>query len=148
MSGIVVGIDGSTNSGRALEWAVQEAAIRQVPLRVITIFRQAISHWGAGPVTYPQEHAVAIQARKAAQDATDKALALAGDTRPKSVTVESFGGIPAEELVNASKDADMIVVGSRGAGGFARLLLGSVGSQVVHHAHCPIVIVPAEERHH
>ena len=64
MSGIVVGIDGSTNSGRALEWAVQEAAIRQVPLRVITIFRQAISHWGAGPVTYPQEHALNEWSRK------------------------------------------------------------------------------------
>ena len=148
MSGIIVGVDGSTHSERALEWAVQEAAIRQVPLRVITIFRRAISHWGAGPVTYPQEHAIAMQARESAQDATDKALAHAGDARPKSVTVEAFGGIPAEELVNASKDADMIVVGSRGAGGFARLLLGSVGNQVVHHAHCPIVIIPAEERHH
>jgi nucleotide-binding universal stress UspA family protein len=148
MSGIIVGIDGSANSERALEWAVQEAAIRQVPLRVITIFRQAVSHWGAGPVTYPQDDAVAMRAREAAQDATDKALAHAGDARPDSVTVEAVSGIPAEEMVNASKDADMIVVGSRGVGGFARLLLGSVGSQVVHHAHCPIVIVPAEERHH
>ena len=148
MSGIIVGVDGSTHSERALEWAVHEAALRQAPLRVITIFRQAISHWGAGPVTYPQEHAVAMQAREAAQDATDKALALAGDARPKSVTVEAFGGIPAEELVNASKDADMIVVGSRGAGGFARLHLGSVGNQVVYHANCPTVIIPAEERHH
>ena len=148
MSGIIVGVDGSTHSERALEWAVQEAAIRQVPLKVITVFRRAVSHWGAGAISDPQEDTVAAQAREAAQDATDKALALAGDARPKSVTVEAFGGIPAEELVNASRDADMIVVGSRGAGGFARLLLGSVGSQVVHHAHCPIVIIPAEERHH
>jgi nucleotide-binding universal stress UspA family protein len=148
MSGIIVGIDGSTHSERALEWAVHEAAIRQVPLRVITVFRRAVSHWGAGAITDPQEHAIAMQARESAQDAVDKALAHAGDARPKSVTVDALGGIPAEELVNASKDADMIVVGSRGAGGFARLLLGSVGSQVVHHAHCPIVIIPAEERHH
>jgi nucleotide-binding universal stress UspA family protein len=148
MSGIIVGVDGSTHSERALEWGVQEAAIRQVPLRVITIFRRAVSHWGAGPVTDPQEDAVGAQAREAAQEATDKALAHAGDVRPTSVTVEAFGGIPAEELVNASRDADLIVVGSRGTGGFARLLLGSVGNQVVHHAHCPIVIIPAEERHH
>ena len=148
MSGIIVGIDGSTHSERALEWAVQEAAIRQVPLRVITVFHRTVSHWGAGAITDPQEHANAMQAREAAQDATDKALAHAGDAHPKSVTVDALGGIPAEELVNASRDADMIVVGSRGAGGFARLLLGSVGSQVVHHAHCPIVIIPAEERHH
>jgi nucleotide-binding universal stress UspA family protein len=148
MSGIIVGIDGSTHSERALEWAVQEAAIRQVPLRVITVFHRAVSHWGAGAITDPQEHAHAMQAREAAQDATDKALAHAGDAHPKSVTVDALGGIPAEELVNASRDADMIVVGSRGTGGFARLLLGSVGSQVVHHAHCPIVIIPADERHH
>jgi nucleotide-binding universal stress UspA family protein len=148
MSGIIVGIDGSTNSERALEWAVQEAAIRQVPLKVITVFRRAISHWGAGAITDPQDDAVLIQAREAAQAATDKALARAGEARPKSVTVEAFGGVPAEELINASKDADMIVVGSRGAGGFARLHLGSVSSQLASHANCPIVIIPAEERHH
>ena len=148
MPGIIVGMDGSTHSERALDWAIREAAVRQVPLRVITVFRRAISHWGAGAITDPQEHAIAIQAREAAQDATDKALAHAGDARPTSVTVEAHGGIPAEELVNASKDADMIVVGSRGTGGFARLHLGSVGSQVVHHAHCPIVIIPTEDRQH
>jgi len=148
MSGIIVGVDGSTHSERALDWAVQEAAIRQVPLRVITIFRRGISHWGAGAITDPQVDAEASQARAAAQDATDKALAHAGDARPKSVTVEVIGGVPAEELVNASTDADMIVVGSRGTGGFARLMLGSVGNQVVQHAHCPIVIIPAEERQH
>jgi nucleotide-binding universal stress UspA family protein len=148
MSGIIVGIDGSTHSERALEWAVREASMRQVPLRVITVFRRAISHWGAGAITDPQDAEVIVRARQAAQDATDKALARAGDTRPKSVTVEAFGGVPAEELVNASRDADMIVVGSRGTGGFARLHLGSVGSQVVHHAQCPIVIIPADDRQH
>jgi nucleotide-binding universal stress UspA family protein len=148
MPGIIVGIDGSTNSERALEWAVKEAAIRQAPLRVITVVRRTVGHWGAGAITDPQEHANAMQAREAAQDATDKALARVGDARPKSVTVEASNGVPAEELVNASKDADMIVLGSRGSGGFARLHLGSVGSQVVHHANCPIVIIPAEDRQH
>ena len=49
-------------------------------------------------------------------------------------------------LVEAGKDADMIVLGSRGTGGFARLTLGSTASQVAHHAQCPVLIVPAEER--
>ena len=148
MSGIIVGIDGSTHSERALGWAVHEAGIRQVPLKVITIYRRNVSHWGAGAITDPQDSAVLVQARQAAQDATDKALANAGDARPTSVSVQAVGGVPAEELINASTDADMIVVGSRGAGGFARLHLGSVGSQVVHHAHCPIVIIPGEDRQH
>jgi nucleotide-binding universal stress UspA family protein len=51
-------------------------------------------------------------------------------------------GIIAEELLNASADADMIVVGCRGAGGFKRLLMGSVGTQVTHHALCPVVVIP------
>jgi nucleotide-binding universal stress UspA family protein len=55
-------------------------------------------------------------------------------------------GTSAEELLGAARDADMIVVGSRGAGGFARLLLGSVCTQIAHHAHCPVAIIPAEDR--
>ena len=62
------------------------------------------------------------------------------------MTVEAISGLPADELIRASQDADLIVVGSRGTGGFARLLLGSVGSQVACHAHCPAVIIPADDR--
>lgn len=68
-----------------------------------------------------------------------------GDAGPDSVTVRTVAGIPAEEILKAAKDADMIVVGSRGVGGFAGLYLGSVGTQLVHHAHCPVVVVPPEE---
>ena len=146
MSGIFVGFDGSDHSRRALEWAVHEAAVRQVPLTVIAVSRAVIGYWGAA-VIYPQDHLLTAQARKDAQDATDKVLANAGDDRPTSVTVNAVNGIPAEELINASKDADMLVVGSRGTGGFARLLLGSVSSQIVHHAHCPVVVIPAADRH-
>jgi nucleotide-binding universal stress UspA family protein len=72
-------------------------------------------------------------------------LRQAGDeARPPSVTVKSATGLPAEELISAAAGADMIVVGSRGAGGFKRLLLGSVSTQVTHHAHCPVVVIPAD----
>jgi len=64
-----------------------------------------------------------------------------GETVPE-VTVSVAEGDPAEELVKASRDADLLVVGSRGSGGFARLLMGSVSSQVTHHAACPVVIIP------
>jgi nucleotide-binding universal stress UspA family protein len=53
---------------------------------------------------------------------------------------------PVEELINASKEADLVVLGSRGAGGFTRLMLGSTADQVVRHAHCPVTIVPHEDR--
>ena len=73
-------------------------------------------------------------------------LADLGGPRPPSVTVKAVNGFPVEVLVEAGKDADMIVLGSRGTGGFARLTLGSTASQVAHHAQCPVLIVPAEER--
>lgn len=145
MSPIIVGIDGSSHSQRALEWAVREAAIRKLPLTVITVYRTVVSYWGT--IMLPQDPALAGKAREDAIEATEKALALAGDARPESVTIEVLGGLAAEELVAASKDADMIVLGSRGNGGFARLLLGSVSTAVTHHAHCPVVVIPAENRH-
>ncbi len=146
MPGIIVGVDGSPHSQRALEWAVREAAVHHMPLTVLTVCRTAAGYWGT-QAGHPQNHALSEQALEEAQEATDKALAQAGDVRPESVTVRAISGVPAEELVAASGDADMMVVGSRGTGGFARLLLGSVSSQLVHHAHCPVVVIPAEDRH-
>jgi nucleotide-binding universal stress UspA family protein len=145
MTGIIVGIDGSDYSQRALDWAVHEAWVRQLPLTVLSVYRTTVGSW-SGPAVYPQNIELSADARKDADDAAGKALANAAGGRPESVTVRAVCGIPAEELVAASKDADMVVVGSRGNGGFARLLLGSVSSQVVHHAHCPVVVIPAGDR--
>jgi nucleotide-binding universal stress UspA family protein len=62
------------------------------------------------------------------------------------VTVQTVSGTPADELLNAARDADTLVMGSRGAGGFTRLLMGSVSTQVSHHAHGLVVIIPPEDR--
>ncbi len=145
MSGIVAGIDGSTHSRLALEWAMGEAAIRRVPLTVITVHEISVGYWGSG-VAYPEDHAVAEHARQAAQTEVDKVLADLGGPRPEFVTVQSLSGTPADAILGAAKDADMIVVGSRGAGGFTFLLMGSVSTRVAHRAHCPVVIIPPESR--
>jgi nucleotide-binding universal stress UspA family protein len=76
-------------------------------------------------------------------DAVATAAAKLGSSRPESVTVAAVSGFPAKTLIQAARDSDMLVVGSRGGGGFASLVLGSVSNQVVHHASCPVVVVPA-----
>jgi len=151
MSGIIVGIDGSDHSRRALEWAIREAAIRQVPLTVLTVQQEAADSWGGPVMVLPAgksgiDDERAKQAREAAERETDRVLAAAGASgRPSRVTVNAATGRPAEELLKAANgDADMIVVGSRGAGGFKRLLMGSVSTEVTHHARCPVVVVPSD----
>lgn len=145
MPGIIVGVDGSSHARHALNWALNEAAIRHTPLTVLTV-QQAMTSFWAGPMIYPADVELAEHARKVAQDEADDALAkLASGARPPEVTVLALPGIPAEEILRAARNADMIVLGSRGAGGFKKLLMGSVASQVTNHAHCPVVVIPAEE---
>ena len=145
MSGIIVGVDGSGHSQRALEFAMKEAAVRHVPLTVLTV-HEAIRGYYSGVAVYPDDPAKTEEARKAAQAETDEVLAALTGPHPDSVTVRAVHGFPVEELINAGKDADMLVLGSRGAGGFTRLMMGSTAGQVVQHAHCPVLIVPPEER--
>ena len=125
--------------------AMHEAAIRHVPLTVLTV-HEAIRGYYSSMVTYPDDPDRTEELRKAAQAETDEVLAGLAGPRPDSVTVKAVHGFPVEELISAGKDADMIVLGSRGAGGFTRLMMGSVSSQVVLHAHCPVLIVPPEDR--
>ena len=142
MAGIIVGVDGSPNSQLALDWATREAALHRVPVTVLTVHEVATNHWTGSPISMPEDAAAVEQARLAAVDAAAKATSKLGD-QPPSVTVRAVTGVAAQELIAASRDADQLVLGARGGGGFANLLLGSVTNQVVHHAHCPVTVVPA-----
>ena len=141
MPGIVVGVNGSEHSQRSLEWAMKEAALRHTPLTVLAVHPVAMSTWTQTPLTYPQDAADEERARVAAQEGADKAAAPLGEQAP-AVIVRSVSGSPATELIKAGADADLLVVGARGNGGFARLLMGSVSAQVTHHAPCPVVVIP------
>jgi nucleotide-binding universal stress UspA family protein len=141
MSGITVGIDGSSHSARALEWALNEAAIRHAPLTVLTVHSVAVSGWSGNPIVLPGDAEDQEKAYQAAEEMTLKAASQLGEAQPASVTVRAIFGFPAEELIKASENADLLVVGSRGAGGFAKLIVGSVSNQVAHHAHCPVTVV-------
>src|SRR5712691_6901326 len=144
MPGIVVGIDESVHSHRALDWAVREAALRRTDLTVFTVIPAMASPWSARQLTVPDEAEIIARARQAVGEAVAKSLGELGADRPTEVNVQVFSGYPAQVLTEASKQADLVVLGSRGASGFATFLLGSVSNQVAHHASCPVVIVPAE----
>jgi nucleotide-binding universal stress UspA family protein len=143
MPGITVGIDGSAHSTYALEWAIKEAAVRHAPVTVLTVHTVPASGWTGNPIILPLDTTDVEKARQAAEEMTLKAISQLGVAQSPSVTVRAISGFPAQELIEASRTSDLVVVGSRGAGGFARLLVGSVSSQVVHHAHCPVVVVPS-----
>jgi nucleotide-binding universal stress UspA family protein len=140
MPGIVVGVDGSEHSDRVLEWAMKEAALRNVPLTVITVHQVAAGHWTGNPIVYPEDRPEQEKAQKAAEEEVSRVGSQVG-AKPPSIAISAVNGLAAKELIDASADADLVVVGSRGAGGFSGLLVGSVTSQVVNHAHCPVVVV-------
>lgn len=131
---IVVGVDGSAGGIRAAEWAAAEAARCDGTLEIHTAYRP-------GYVFVTEE-----DVREAMQQVVDEATAAAAVVAP-GVTVSgaTHEATPARTLIEASRDADMLVVGSRGRGGFAGLLLGSVSQQCSLHAHCTTVIVRAPE---
>ena len=141
MPGIVVGIDGSDNSRKALEWAVREAGLRGTSLTVLAVHQVATNYWTGAPEHYASDTPETEMVRQAAEDAVQKAVSQVGGPAPTSVTVRAVSGVPARELVAASADADLVVVGSRGGGGFARIRLGSVSSQVASHADSPVVVI-------
>jgi nucleotide-binding universal stress UspA family protein len=142
MPGIVVGVDGSPNSERALDWAMKQAAAVQAPLTVIAVHEVPKSYWGNMPVIGQADEVQLENLRQAAEEMTQRAASRLGDAVPDSVTVRAVSGFVVKELVDASQDADLVVVGARGVSTFARVLVGSVSSEVVQQSACPVVIVP------
>jgi nucleotide-binding universal stress UspA family protein len=147
MPGIVVGVDGSANARSALEWAVGEAATRSAPLTVLTVHEISHSLLTGRPIVLSADEDELTAAKKAATELADKAVSALDGAKPASVTVRAVNGFPDQELLDAAKDADLLVLGARGgaqAGGLAaHSPIGSVSNKVLHHAKCPVVVVPA-----
>jgi nucleotide-binding universal stress UspA family protein len=138
---IVVGVDGSEGGAAALEFAASEAALRKARLRIVSAWEVPTAAYGGGfapPIDAATWDAFRVRAEQVADDAS----AVVKKLQPE-VEVEALAaaGQPAVVLLEQSADAELIVVGRRGHGGFTRLLLGSVSEQVVHHATCPVVVV-------
>ena len=137
---IVVGVDGSECSRSALRFALNEARIRQTKLRIVVVWHVPLAAYGAGWAPPPPRLAEDSEAaaKEVLEDALGTAKEDAGSIEIESVVRE---GQPADVLVEEAKEADLLVVGSRGRGGFRELMLGSVSQQCAHHARCPVTIV-------
>jgi len=142
MAVIVVGVDHSEGAKAALRFALEEATLRQATLRVVHAWQYAYIGASGFEGSYPALGGDIKELRDLAErdlDATlQEAIPETGAIEIERRVVEDR---PAAALVDESRGADMIVVGSRGHGGFGGLLLGSVSQQVAHHAACPVVIV-------
>ena len=136
----VAGVDGSAPSRLALEWAVTEARLRngQVP---------AVTEWEFPPATVGMEGLVwdPDVFPQAARQLQHEALKRV-DSEGVTVTGDVVQGNAAAVLLRAAENADLLVVGSRGLGGFTGLLLGSVSTQVLHHSRCPALVVRTRSR--
>jgi nucleotide-binding universal stress UspA family protein len=136
---IVVGVDGSKGSQTALKWAIEEAHLRGASIEAVYAWS---SQYGAGGFAPPL--------LRVAQDDAERALlehavgAVADGTEDVVIGRHAVHGPTASTLIDAARDADLLVVGSRGRGGFAALLLGSVSHRVLSEAPCPVAVVPAD----
>ena len=135
-SRIVVGVDGSDSSLMALEWAARQAELTGSTLDAMTTWDWPMNYGWAVPI--PSDY----NPKSDAQDLVDEAVARVRDMHPRvDIRTTVVEGHPAPVLIEASRAADLLVVGSRGHGEFAGMLLGSVSEHCVSNAHCPVVVV-------
>ncbi|MGI9577714.1 MAG: universal stress protein [Microthrixaceae bacterium] len=139
MNGVVAGIDGSENSLDALRFAAEEAALRNLPLHVVGTYTTPIMSTGY-ELAVPDPDDLDAAAAKTLEAAVSVVRAE-GALEGIDVDVVALEGHAGERLISVSGDATLLVVGSRGHGGFMGLLMGSVTTYVVNHATCPVAVV-------
>jgi len=141
MGRIVVGVDSSKTSLKALRWALEEAKLRGASLQLVHAFPRPELVGMTMVVTLPSDD----ELREASAQVLTEALEAVGGAGGVPVTTHVGAGGPASVLVETAHDADLLVIGSRGLGGFRGMLLGSVTQQVIAHAPCPVVVITPDE---
>ena len=140
--GIIVGIDGSPESDAAVNWAAHDAAIRGLPLTVVHVEGPAAATWSQAPVLEESPGEQQVEGRSLLAHASTIARDAIGDTAQIHINGELLSSsAPVPSLVEQSKDAELIVVGSRGRGALSRSVIGSVSAGLIRHAHCPVALI-------
>jgi nucleotide-binding universal stress UspA family protein len=143
--GILVAVDGSSESDAAVRWAAHEAEMRSAPITLMHVVMPVVASWPAGSFQaefnqWQEDNAQLVIGQ--AQKMLESSL---GESKLSTARTEVVHDNVVAGLVAASREAHMVVVGSRGMGPVGRAVLGSVSSGVVHHAHCPVAIVHADQ---
>lgn len=137
---IVVGVDGSAPSRRALEWALRQAEFEGAEVIAVQAWQMPVVY-GSGAMLLPPEE-FGDDAKAALAAAVEEVAAARPGVHIEQSVLE---GNPAKVLIDKAKGADLLVVGSRGHGGFVGALIGSVSNYCVHHAPCPVVVIRGKE---
>jgi nucleotide-binding universal stress UspA family protein len=146
--GIIVGIDGSPESDAAVSWAAHDAAIRGLPLTVVHVESPAAATWSQAAVLEESAGEQLAEGRSLLAHASTIARDAIADTAQVHITGELLSSAtPVPTLVEQSKDAELIVVGSRGRGALSRSILGSVSAGLISHAHCPVALIRQDDPH-
>jgi len=141
---VVAGFDGSPSSEAALRVALCEAKLRQARLLVVSAWHAPTRYYGSAAAP-SASRALAEDTRKELATKLEAAVAaLREEADGTAIETRLVEGAPASVLADEAADADLLVVGSRGFGGFRELLLGSVGRQCAQHAPCPVLVVPSQ----
>jgi nucleotide-binding universal stress UspA family protein len=138
---VAVGVDGSAASSNALRWAADEARLRRTTLNLKVVHAWHVPTFGYGAYLGAAADGFEDWAKLARESLDEQVANVLGDDPGLPVVSEVVSGMAAEVVVEAAEGAELVVVGSRGRGGFSGLLLGSVSAQVAHHAPCPVTIV-------
>lgn len=142
---IVVAVDGSAPSDAAIRWAAAEAAIRNVPLTLLHVIAPGLSPWGLGYSMAPLPYNYGELQQEDGQRVVESARRVVAEAIAHGAHVEVCSELvvatPVPTLVDATKDARLIVVGSQGKGAWRRGLFGSVSTALVQHAHCPVAVI-------
>jgi nucleotide-binding universal stress UspA family protein len=141
---IVAGVDGSPSSISALRWAIRQAGLTSATVDAVIAWHYPVAagSYGWAPTHIPESFNFRENAEKVLADAIGTACDQGSGVPVRARVVE---GVAARVLLDASHGADLLVVGSRGHGGFTEALLGSVSQHCVHHARCPVVVIRGQE---